>query len=402
MKDLLECGMHFGHQTRRWNPKMKKFIFGERKNIYIIDLQQTLRYFKYTYNIVRDAAAEGKTVIFVGTKKQARQAIKEHAQRCNMPFVSTRWLGGMLTNYPTIKKSIRKLEIIEQMEENGQLDMLTKKEALMLLRKKDKLNSYLEGYRNMKKLPDMMFVVDTVKEHIAVKEARRMGMKVVAPLDTNCDPDLVDYPIPGNDDAIRSINLFCREIADACIEGKAIYDEEQGEESTLEGESVSAMAAAADANVSDEEVQEIVNQAKNDEAHIKEEKQEIAKDEAENEASIKKANKELKDKAEAEAQDAPKAKESAKAKKEEKKTTETKETSKSATKAKDTDAKADNLTKIAGVGKVYQGKLNDEGFYTFEDVANMSDEQIEMMEEKYKFKGDFKDAVASAKELAKG
>ena len=136
MKDLLECGVHFGHQTRRWNPKMKKFIFGARKNIYIIDLQKTLRYFKYTYNVVRDAAAEGQTVLFVGTKKQARQAVKEHAERCGMPYVSTRWLGGMLTNYPTMKKSIRKLEIIEQMEENGQLEMLTKKEALMLLRKK--------------------------------------------------------------------------------------------------------------------------------------------------------------------------------------------------------------------------------------------------------------------------
>ncbi|HHH51388.1 MAG TPA: 30S ribosomal protein S2, partial [Campylobacterales bacterium] len=221
MKDLLECGVHFGHQTRRWNPKMKKFIFGERKNIYIIDLQKTLRYFKYTYNVVKNAAAEGQTVIFVGTKKQARNAVKEHAERCGMPYVSTRWLGGMLTNYPTMKKSIRKLEIIEQMEENGQLELLTKKEALMLTRKKEKLSSYLEGFRYMKKLPDMMFVVDAVKEHIAVKEARRMGMKVVAPLDTNCDPDMVDYPIPGNDDAIRSINLFCKEMAEAIIEGQA-------------------------------------------------------------------------------------------------------------------------------------------------------------------------------------
>jgi small subunit ribosomal protein S2 len=230
MKDLLECGVHFGHQTRRWNPKMKKFIFGARKNIYIIDLQKTLRYFKYTYNVVRDAAAEGQTVLFVGTKKQARQAIKEHAERCGMPYVATRWLGGMLTNYPTMKKSIRKLEIIEQMEETGQINLLTKKEALMLKRKKEKLSSYLEGFRHMKKLPDMMFVIDSVKEHIAVKEARRLGMKVVAPLDTNCDPDMVDYPIPGNDDAIRSINLFCQEMAEAIIEGKAIYAEATGEE----------------------------------------------------------------------------------------------------------------------------------------------------------------------------
>jgi len=262
MKDLLECGVHFGHQTRRWNPKMKKFIFGERKNIYIIDLQKTLRYFKYTYNVVRDAASEGQTVLFVGTKKQARSAIKEHAERAGMPYVATRWLGGMLTNYPTIKKSIRKLEIIEQMEENGQINLLTKKEALMLRRKKEKLLSYLEGYRHMKRLPDMMFVVDAVKENIAVKEARRMGMKVIAPLDTNCDPDLIDYPIPGNDDAIRSINLFCREIADAIIEGKAIYDEENGNESDESAERSVSEEEAAAANATTEEIEEVVEEAK--------------------------------------------------------------------------------------------------------------------------------------------
>jgi len=328
MKDLLECGVHFGHQTRRWNPKMKKFIFGERKNIYIIDLQKTLRYFKYTYNVVRDAAAEGKTILFVGTKKQARSAVKEHAQRCGMPFVATRWLGGMLTNYPTIKKSIRKLEIIEQMEESGQINLLTKKEALMLRRKKEKLLSYLEGYRHMKNLPDMLFVIDAVKEHIAVKEARRMGMKVIAPLDTNCDPDLIDYPIPGNDDAIRSINLFCREIADAILEGKAIYEEEHGSSEDEGAEAPINEEAAAAANVSEEEVKEIVEEAKAD------------------------AQKE-----------------------------------------------ADDLSKIKGIGKAYQEKLNNEGIYTIEDVANMSDEQIQMMEEKYSFKGDFKESVAHAKEL---
>ncbi len=333
MKDLLECGVHFGHQTRRWNPKMKKFIFGARKNIYIIDLQKTLRYFKYTYNVVRDAAAEGQTILFVGTKKQARQAIKEHAERCGMPYVSTRWLGGMLTNYPTMKKSIRKLEIIEQMEENGQINLLTKKEALMLRRKKEKLNNYLEGFRHMKKLPDMLFIIDTVKEHIAVKEARRLGMKVIAPLDTNCDPDLVDYPIPGNDDAIRSINLFCKEIADAIIEGKAAFAEENGEE-------VEAAPTSA-------EVEEMVAEVKEEAANAPEEP----------------------------------------AEKEE--TTPAKE-----------EAKGDDLTKLKGVGKVYAQKLNDEGFYTFEDVANMTDEQIQVMEEKHSFKGDFKETVAHAKELA--
>jgi small subunit ribosomal protein S2 len=351
MKDLLECGMHFGHQTRRWNPKMKKFIFGERKNIYIIDLQKTLRYFKYTYNIVRDAAAEGKTIVFVGTKKQARTAVKEHAERAGMPYVATRWLGGMLTNYPTIKKSIRKLEIIEQMEENGQIELLTKKEALMLRRKKDKLNSYLEGYRHMKKLPDMMFVVDAVKESIAVNEARRMGMPVIAPLDTNCDPDLIDYPIPGNDDAIRSINLFCREMADAIIEGKAIYAEEHGESAEEVAGEANIATAAAEANVDAAEVQKLVEEAKADEATAP----------AKEEAPVAEAPK---------ADKAP--------------------------------AQGDDLTKIKGIGKVYQGKLNSEGFYTYADVANMTDEQIQVMEEKYSFKGDFKESVAHAKELAEG
>ncbi len=233
MKDLLECGVHFGHQTRRWNPKMKKYIFGVRKNIYIIDLQKTLRYFRNTYQIVVDAAAEGKTIIFVGTKKQARASIKAAAQSCNMPYVDNRWLGGMLTNFPTIQKSIRKLEIIEKMQESGQIDLMTKKEALMLTRKKEKLEAYLGGIKDMEKLPDMMFVIDAVKEHIAVKEARCLGIPIIAPLDTNCDPDLVDYPIPGNDDAIRSIQLFCKEMAAAINEGKAL-NSESADESTEE------------------------------------------------------------------------------------------------------------------------------------------------------------------------
>jgi len=234
MKDLLECGVHFGHQTRRWNPKMKKYIFGVRKNIYIIDLQKTLRYFRNTYTIVMDAAAEGQTVLFVGTKKQARNSVRDAAIACNMPYVDNRWLGGMLTNFPTIQKSIRKLDIITEMQENGQIDLLTKKEALMLTRKKVKLEAYFGGIRNMKKLPDMLFVVDAVKEHIAILEARCLGIPVVAPLDTNCDPDLIDYPIPGNDDAIRSIQLFCREMTAAINEGKALRDAPAEEEQTEE------------------------------------------------------------------------------------------------------------------------------------------------------------------------
>ncbi len=249
MKDLLECGVHFGHQTRRWNPKMKKYIFGVRKNIYIIDLQKTLRYFRNTYQIVVDAAAKGDVVLFVGTKKQARNSVRDAAIACGMPYVDNRWLGGMLTNFPTIQKSIRKLDVITEMQENGQIDLLTKKEALMLLRKKVKLESYFGGIRDMKKLPDMLFVVDAVKEHIAVLEARCLNIPIVAPLDTNCDPDLITYPIPGNDDAIRSIQLFCREMTEAINEGKALRDapveEEQTEEVAEVAETTEAPAEVA-------------------------------------------------------------------------------------------------------------------------------------------------------------
>jgi small subunit ribosomal protein S2 len=247
MKDLLECGVHFGHQTRRWNPKMKKYIFGVRKNIYIIDLQKTLRYFRNAYQQVVDAAAEGKTVLFVGTKKQARVAIREAAEKCGMPYVDNRWLGGMLTNFPTIQKSIRKLDIIEEMQSSGQINLLTKKEALMMDRQKDKLIAYLGGIRHMKTLPDMMFVIDAVKEHIAVQEARNLGIKVVAPLDTNCDPDVIDIPIPGNDDAIRSIQLFCKEMAEAINEGKALANGGNDEVVVEEVAEEAAVEAAAEA-----------------------------------------------------------------------------------------------------------------------------------------------------------
>ncbi|ECL1092965.1 30S ribosomal protein S2 [Campylobacter jejuni] len=253
MRDLLECGVHFGHQTRRWNPKMKKFIFGERKGIYVIDLQKTLRYFRYTYNIVRDAAAEGKTILFVGTKKQAGGAIKEYAEKCGMPYVNHRWLGGMMTNFGTIRQSIRKLEVIEKMEEDGSIKLLTKKEALMLTRKKEKLLAYLGGIRYMKTQPDMIFVVDTVKEKIAVQEANRLRIPVVAPLDTNCDPDLVAYPIPGNDDAIRSVQLFCQEMAEAINEGKALREQD------------SEALANEEKEITDEEKKEVLDEAMSEE-----------------------------------------------------------------------------------------------------------------------------------------
>ena len=253
MRDLLECGVHFGHQTRRWSPKMKKFIFGERKGIYVIDLQKTLRYFRYTYNIVRDAAAEGKTILFVGTKKQAGGAIKEYAEKCGMPYVNHRWLGGMMTNFGTIRQSIRKLEVIEKMEEDGSIKLLTKKEALMLTRKKEKLLAYLGGIRYMKTQPDMIFVIDTVKEKIAVQEANRLRIPVVAPLDTNCDPDLVTYPIPGNDDAIRSVQLFCQEMAEAINEGKALREQD--------GEAL----ANEEKEITDEEKKEVLDEAMSEE-----------------------------------------------------------------------------------------------------------------------------------------
>lgn len=253
MRDLLECGVHFGHQTRRWNPKMKKFIFGERKGIYVIDLQKTLRYFRYTYNIVRDAAAEGKTILFVGTKKQAGGAIKEYAEKCGMPYVNHRWLGGMMTNFGTIRQSIRKLEVIEKMEEDGSIKLLTKKEALMLTRKKEKLLAYLGGIRYMKTQPDMIFVIDTVKEKIAVQEANRLKIPVVAPLDTNCDPDLVTYPIPGNDDAIRSVQLFCQEMAEAINEGKALREQD------------SEALPSEEKEITDEEKKEVLDEAMSEE-----------------------------------------------------------------------------------------------------------------------------------------
>jgi len=207
------------------------------KNIYIIDLQKTLRYFRSTYQIVMDAAAEGQTILFVGTKKQARNSVRDAAIACNMPYVDNRWLGGMLTNFPTIQKSIRKLDVITEMQENGQI----------LSRKKVKLEAYFGGIRNMKKLPDMLFVLDAVKEHIAVLEARCLNIPIVAPLDTNCDPDLITYPIPGNDDAIRSIQLFCREMTAAINEGKALRDapaqEEQAEEEAATEEVVAETQA---------------------------------------------------------------------------------------------------------------------------------------------------------------
>jgi len=219
MKQLLEAGVHFGHQTKRWNPKMKPYIFGARNGIYIIDLQKTVRYFKSAYDFVKQTVAAGEKVLFVGTKKQAQDAILEEALRADQYFVNSRWLGGMLTNFSTIKASIDRLKKIEVMAQDGTYNLITKKEALQLEREKAKLERSLGGIKMMNKLPGAIFVVDPKKEAIAVKEARKLGIPVVAVVDTNCDPDEIDYIIPGNDDAIRALRLFAQKMADACIEG---------------------------------------------------------------------------------------------------------------------------------------------------------------------------------------
>lgn len=229
MKELLEAGVHFGHQAKRWNPKMKKYIFGERNGIYIIDLQKTLKLFKEAYEHVRTSAAEGKDILFVGTKKQAQDAITEEAKRCGMYYVSSRWLGGMLTNFSTIKKSIDRLKKIEKMKEDGTYDKLTKKEVAGLEKERTKLEKILCGIKSMSQPPSMMFVIDPRKEQIAVQEANKLNIPVVAVVDTNCDPDNIDYVIPGNDDAIRAIRLMASKMADAVIEGRQAIVKEQGE-----------------------------------------------------------------------------------------------------------------------------------------------------------------------------
>jgi small subunit ribosomal protein S2 len=222
MKQLLEAGVHFGHQTRRWNPKMKRFIFGERNGIYIIDLEQTLARIETAYTFVRDTVANGGSVLFIGTKKQAQDPIQQYAEKCGMPYINQRWLGGMLTNFQTINKRVAKMLEYERMRDSGEFDAMPKKEALLLGRELDKLERYLGGIRYMDRLPQAIFVLDTKKEHIAVTEANKLGVPVVAVVDTNCDPDVIDYVIPGNDDAIRSGTLLSRVIADAVIEGKHI------------------------------------------------------------------------------------------------------------------------------------------------------------------------------------
>jgi len=228
MRQLLDSGVHFGHQTRRWNPKMKRFIHGERNGIYIIDLEQTLGRIETAYSFVRDLVADGGTILFVGTKKQAQDPVRSFADRCGMPYVNERWLGGMLTNFQTMSKRVAKMKDYQRMRDSGDFEAMPKKEALLISRELEKLERNLGGIRNMERLPSAIFVLDTKKEDIAVTEANKLGLPIVAVVDTNCDPDIITYVIPGNDDAIRSANLMARVIADAVDEGRFIASRKRG------------------------------------------------------------------------------------------------------------------------------------------------------------------------------
>jgi small subunit ribosomal protein S2 len=246
MKELLEAGVHFGHQTKRWNPKMKEYIFGERNGIYIIDLQKTLKMFKEASKFVQDQTAEGKLVLFVGTKRQAQDAIAEEAGRCGMFYVNQRWLGGLLTNWVTVQKSVKRLKELDEMATDGRYELLPKKEVVKLERERKHLQANLAGIKNLNRLPDMLFVIDSNKEQIAVKEARKLGIPVVAVVDTNCDPTEVDYVIPGNDDALRAIRLFASKIADSVVEGsQAVTDKQMADIAAGVQYSEAAEAAAA-------------------------------------------------------------------------------------------------------------------------------------------------------------
>ena len=243
MKQLLEAGVHFGHQTRRWNPKMAQYIFTERNGIYIIDLQKTVGKLEEAYMFVREVAANGDEILFVGTKKQAQDSVKEEAIRCEMPYVNARWLGGMLTNFNTIKRRIKRLEQLKKMESDGTFDMLPKKEVIKLKLEIEKLEKFMGGIVNMKKQPAAMFIVDPRKERIAVQEAHKLGIPIVAVVDTNCDPDEIDYVIPGNDDAIRAVRLIAGALADAVIEGRQGEQGEVAVEAEAEAEAPAEEAA---------------------------------------------------------------------------------------------------------------------------------------------------------------
>jgi small subunit ribosomal protein S2 len=246
MKELLEAGVHFGHQTKRWNPKMKEYIFGERNGIYIIDLQKTLKMFKEASKFVQELASDNRLVLFVGTKRQAQEAIAEEAGRCGMFYINQRWLGGLLTNWVTVQKSVKRLKELDEMATDGRYELLPKKEVVKLERERKHLQANLAGIKNLARLPDALFVIDSNKEQIAVKEARKLGIPVVAVVDTNCDPSEVDYIIPGNDDALRAIRLFASKIADSIIEGAQFANDKQAAEIAAGVAAGASAAAAAD------------------------------------------------------------------------------------------------------------------------------------------------------------
>ncbi len=249
LKQLLEAGVHFGHQTQRWNPKMKKYIFGERNGIYIINLELTLGCLEKAMNFLQQMAAEGKDILFVGTKKQAQEPIREGAEKAGMPYVNQRWLGGMLTNFETVRKSVSRLDHIDRMEQDGSFQFVTKKEVLMLKKEREKLIKNLLGIRNMRRLPSALFIIDSKKEEIAIKEAMRLGIPVIAVLDTNCNPDIVNYPIPGNDDAIRAVKLFCDLTSNAVKSGREKFLAAEGPKAGA-AEAVSAQTGEAGAEPS--------------------------------------------------------------------------------------------------------------------------------------------------------
>lgn len=280
MKQLLEAGVHFGHQTRRWNPKMKRFIFTERNGIYIIDLQKTVKEVEKAYYFVRDIAMENKSILFVGTKKQAQDSIETEAKRCGQFYIANRWLGGMLTNFKTIRSRVHRLNKIEEMETNGDMELLPKKEVIKLMHEKEKLMKNLGGIREMKELPGALFIVDPRKERIAVAEARNLGIPVVAIVDTNCDPDEIDYPIPGNDDAIRAVKLIASKMADAVLEGR---QGEQMEDEEQAAEAVAASIEEEEAQAAEEIKEEIAQEMMPDAVVVEESVEVVAEPVAEEE-----------------------------------------------------------------------------------------------------------------------
>lgn len=254
MKQLLECGVHFGHQTRRWNPKMKPFIFTERNGIYIIDLQKTVKGLERAYDFVREVSKEGGSILFVGTKRQAQDPIRDEALRCGQFYINQRWLGGLLTNFATIRRRVMRMVELEQMENDGSINKYPKKEVVQLRKERDKLEKYLSGIKEMKDTPDAVFVIDPRREAIAVLEARKLGIPVIAIVDTNCDPDYIDYPIPGNDDAIRAIELVVGLMANAFIEGRQGQDARPAEEEAAEEAAPEAEAEAPHDDLSEDEM----------------------------------------------------------------------------------------------------------------------------------------------------